>query len=107
MGNGGLVKPDAYINRPPRMGVQITSSIPRGMYHGQVKSYRGPLKEATVWRYYGDGQGRDSYMCKDSGGLIPSYESTSPDRIFFSQLRQSDTRSPTGSQIGVGNGANG
>jgi len=55
VGNGGLVKPDAFINRPPQMGVQISAFKPRGFYHGPIKSYRGPLKEATVWRYYGDG----------------------------------------------------
>jgi len=32
-------------------------------------------------------------MCKDSGGLIPSYESTSPDKIFFGTLRQQELRS--------------
>lgn len=40
-------------------------------------------------------------MCRDSGGLIPSYESTSPDKIFYSQLRQLEVRRSIGSSISV------
>jgi len=30
VGNGGLIKPDAYVYRAPQNGVVISSSIPRG-----------------------------------------------------------------------------
>ena len=50
-------------------------------------------------------------MVRDSGGLIPSYVSTSPDRIFFEGLRKSTSRDSTGgytNRLGMklGNGNN-
>jgi len=30
-------------------------------------------KDATSFRYYGDGTGRDSYMLRDYGGLVCDY----------------------------------
>ena len=35
-------------------------------------------------------------MVRDSGGLIPSYVSTSPDRIFFEGLRKSTSSNSPG-----------
>ena len=57
------------------------------LFHGQVKKFHGALKEATVWKYFGDGSGRDSYVVKDSGGLIPEYPSRSPQSVFYQGLR--------------------
>jgi len=57
------------------------------MFAGPMKPYFGAGKEATVLKYFGDGSGRDTYVTKESGGMIPSYESTSPDKIFYSSLR--------------------
>ena len=56
-----------------------------------MNAFFGKGKEATVLKYYGDGSGRDSYVTKECGGLIPSYESTSPDKIFYSSLRHTNT----------------
>lgn len=39
-------------------------------------------------RYFGDGSGRDSYVVKDSGGMIPGYRDMSPDKLFYGSLRQ-------------------
>ena len=94
IGNGGLCKPESYVYEAPRTGYNPRTRTGPTMYAGPMKPYRGAGKEATVFRYYGDGQGRDSYMCRDSGGLIPHYESTSPDKVFFSQLR-SDKKNTT------------
>lgn len=48
------------------------------------------MKEATVWKYFGDGSGRDSYVIKDCGGLIPSYSGRSPQANFYQGLRHYD-----------------
>lgn len=84
-------KPEAYVNTPPRTGYQPKEGTPSKMFAGPVKPFFGKGKEATVLKYYGDGSGRDSYVTKECGGLIPSYESTSPDKIFYSSLRHVNT----------------
>lgn len=62
VGNGGLVKPDAFDNSPPKVGYQGPAPTLGGLYHGKIKQFKGPLKEATVLKYFGDGSGRDSYV---------------------------------------------
>jgi len=46
-----------------------------------------PKKEATSFRYYGDGSGRDSYVVTNCGGLIPNYQDPDVSRRFQSSLR--------------------
>ena len=90
VGNAGLRKPESYVNTPPRTGYQPKERTTSTMYAGPHKAFFGAGKEATVLRYFGDGSGRDSYVIKESGGAIPSYTSTSPDKIFYSALRQTN-----------------
>ena len=88
VGNGGLIKPDAYNNTPPRVGYQDPPATQGGLYHGKTKQFVGPSKEATVLKYFGDGSGRDSYVIKDCGGLIPVYTGRSPQASFYTGLRK-------------------
>jgi hypothetical protein len=46
-------------------------------------------KEPTAIKYFGDGSGRDGYVIKESGGLIPSYHGTDPLKTFYGSLRNS------------------
>ena len=55
---------------------------------GELKQYSGVSKEATVWKYFGDGTGRDSYVIQDCGGLIPNYSGKSPNAAFYQNLRK-------------------
>ena len=49
---------------------------------------RGPLKDATSFTYRSDGSGRDSYVLKNSGGLVNEYGHTHRHDINFkAQLR--------------------
>ena len=86
-GNGGLLKPEAYDNVAPRTGYQPKVRSNSSLYAGEMKPYCGYGKEATVLKYYGDGTGRDSYVVKESGGMIPVYKSQSPENFFYSGLR--------------------
>ena len=61
------------------------------MIAGSIQPFHGRGKAATVLKYFGDGTGRDSYVIKECGGLIPSYNSTSPDKTFYSTLRHVNT----------------
>ena len=47
-------------------------------------------KPAPAFCYKSDGSGRDSYVIKNSGGLITDFRTNLPMAIFTSQLRQSD-----------------
>ena len=38
-------------------------------------------------KYYGDGSGRDHYIIRDNGGLIPNYKDNDYLRAFYSSLR--------------------
>lgn len=69
VGNAGLLRPDSHEKKAPRTGYQINQN--GNMYFGQIKKFSGPQKEATVFKYFGDGTGRDYYVTKDSGGMIP------------------------------------
>lgn len=69
MGNAGLMKPESIDRSAPRTGFQVSQSA--NMYFGQMKKFTGPQKVATVFKYFGDGSGRDTYVSKDSGGMIP------------------------------------
>jgi len=42
------------------------------------RSYESSGKQATVFKYFGDGSGRDSYVISDCGGMIPKYSSKGP-----------------------------
>ena len=37
-------------------------------------------------KYYGDGSGRDHYIIRDNGGLIPNYKDNDYLRAFYSSL---------------------
>ena len=50
-----------------------------------MRSY--PDKPAQAFTYRSDGSGRDSYVIKNSGGLINDFRSTKAQNIFASQLR--------------------
>ena len=39
-------------------------------------------------KYYGDGSGRDHYIIKDNGGLIPNYQDNDYLRLYYSSLRK-------------------
>lgn len=81
VGNAGLIKPDAYKNTPPLLGYQPLNRST--LYHGQTKQFHGALKEPTVWKYFGDGSGRDGYVVIDSGGLIPQYSGKAITAAFY------------------------
>lgn len=91
VGNAGLRKPEAYVNSAPRTGYQPKERTTSTMYAGPLKSFSGYGKDATVLRYFGDGSGRDSYVINESGGAIPYYASSSPDKVFYSTLRTVNT----------------
>ena len=55
------------------------------MSFDQNNAFYGPKKESTVWRYFGNGTGRDSYVINEC--LIRTYKSTPPDKILFKSLR--------------------
>ena len=43
------------------------------LYHINILTAVKFRKDATCFRYYGDGTGRDSYMLRDFGGLVCDY----------------------------------
>ena len=71
------------------------------MYTNQAHQFKRPSggKDATAFKYYGDGAGRDSYVVADSGGLIPKYVSKGVMKSFQNSLRQPDASNPNGSSI--------
>lgn len=91
IGNAGLRKPDSYVYEAPRTGYQPKLAVPSTLFAGEVKAYRGAGKEPTAVRYFGDGTGRDSYVVKESGGMIPHYKNISPQRLLEASLRQTQT----------------
>ena len=86
VGNGGVLKPECYVNSAPHVGYHPPRAA-NNMYMGPTKKFSGNGKEATVFRYWGDGSGRDNYVVKDCGGLIPPYASKSPQATFYGSLR--------------------
>jgi hypothetical protein len=74
VGNGGNLKPECFLNSAPHTGYHPPKMAAK-LFTGPAKKFKGAGKEATVFRYWGDGSGRDSYVTKDCGGLIPSYAS--------------------------------
>jgi hypothetical protein len=49
-------------------------------------------KDATAFRYYGDGTGRDSYMLQDYGGLVCNATASNKSiNIFYKSLRSGST----------------
>lgn len=60
------------------------------MYVNQpnMKYHAAAHKEATVFSYFGDGTGRDSYVVANSGGLIPRYIQNGPIANFKESLRK-------------------
>jgi len=93
MGNGGLVAPGAYTTNPPKIGYQkVKKSTTLFMNQPIQKAYVAASKETTVFKYFGDGSGRDSYIITDSGGLIPKYSNKGPQSNFYNSLRKPDLR---------------
>lgn len=86
VGNGGNLKPHSFSNKAPVVGYHPPKAA-NNMFMGPKKEFRGTGKEATVLKYFGDGSGRDYYVTKDSGGLIPPYASNSPQAHFYGSLR--------------------
>jgi hypothetical protein len=76
VGNGGNLKPESFLNSAPHTGYHPPKKNARKMFTGPLKKFKGSGKEATVFRYWGDGSGRDSYVIKECGGLIPSYNNS-------------------------------
>ena len=44
-------------------------------------------KPAVAFQYYADGSGRDSYVIRNSGGLVNEYRGSKPHAVFAAQLR--------------------
>lgn len=86
VGNAGLVKPESFKNVAPQLGYKPVPDRST-MFSGPVRKFHGALKEPTVWKYFGDGTGRDSYVVKDSGGLIPPYAGKAITACFYTGLR--------------------
>mgnify|MGYP000197487829 CR=1 FL=1 len=70
----------------------LTRENKKHMMHRQFK--RSPVnirpmpeKPAVAFRYQADGTGRDSYVIRNTTGLIRDYTSKKPDRILRQQLR--------------------
>ena len=72
-GNGGLrgyMAPEAGIVT----GYNARSQGSRLQINQNHQFQRGASKkETTVFKYFGDGTGRDNYVVIDCGGLIPKY----------------------------------
>ena len=39
-------------------------------------------------KYYGDGSGRDNYIIKDNGGLLPGFKDNDYLKTFYNSLRK-------------------
>ena len=67
-----------------------------GMYVREKPSVMGPapLKEATSFKYFSDGSGRDFYITYNSGGLEAPYVpgATRSDNNFIHSLRSGITK---------------
>ena len=48
-----------------------------------------PFKPTPPFKYISDGSGRDSYVIKNSGGLVSEFRGGRSDAIFLSTLRDS------------------
>ena len=104
MGNGGLVAPGAYTTNAPQIGYQRPKKSST-LYINQPiqQTFVTGSKEATAFKYFGDGSGRDSYVITDCGGLIPKYSNKGPQADFYNSLRQPDFGKPAtsaASQLG-------
>ena len=64
-------------------------SNPSKLFINQACQFKKPVgsKEATAFRYFGDGTGRDSYVVADSGGLVPKYVNKGVNNNFYNSLR--------------------
>lgn len=90
IGNGTNFKHGSYKDVAPTVGYHPPHA-PAAMYAGPIQKFSGGGKEATAFRYWGDGSGRDYYVTKDCGGLIPVCPSKSPNSAFYTNLRQYST----------------
>lgn len=99
-GNGGLVGDKNMPATSPFTGYQPTNNT-TALYINQNHQFqRGSAhKEATVFKYFGDGAGRDSYVVADSGGLIPKYVSKGVMGNFQQSLRKPDPSNRNSSSI--------
>ena len=57
LGNTGASDLDNYTDL--RISKQIRPKSGGSMFFGEIKNYVGKLKEATAFKYFGDGTGRD------------------------------------------------
>lgn len=48
-----------------------------------------PFKPTPPFKYISDGSGRDSYVIKNSGGLVNEFKGGAADKVFLSSLRDS------------------
>jgi hypothetical protein len=86
VGNGGLVRPDAFKNVAPSTGYNHR-------YVGSAFSIKPSApaiigkKNATAERYWGNGAGRETYILVNCGGGIEPYSSKSPQAGFYQSLR--------------------
>lgn len=83
LNNGGLTKED----KPNMMWPSIKM--------GNQNMRRVAEKPAVAFKYKSDGSGRDSYVIRNSGGLINDFHTSKADSLFASQLRTHQNVSPT------------
>ena len=84
----------------PWTGFQPTNNTTALFVNQNHQFKRGSAgKDATAFRYFGDGTGRDSYVVADSGGLIPKYASKGSIGTFTSGLRKPDMTNKAMSSI--------
>lgn len=93
-GNGGLVGDANMPKTSTWTGYQPTNNTTK-MFVNQNHQFRKPSgsKEATAFKYFGDGTGRDAYVVADSGGLIPKYVNKGGMKNFYNSLRQHEKAS--------------
>lgn len=72
--NGGLISGGGLARNGPSTGYQVSPGLDKFYINQSIHQTRySGGKDAPVFKYFGDGTGRDSYVTADSGGLIPKY----------------------------------
>ena len=88
-GNGGLINKGGQARNGPFSGYQMSPGLDKFYVNQPIHQYRYTgSKDATAFKYFGDGSGRDSYVTTDSGGLIPKYYGRGTQQDFLNGLRQ-------------------
>ena len=77
---------ERLLHKCSQISTVTDAQFPQG---NQSKRFKYVLnrKEATSIKYFGDGSGRDGYVIKECGGLIPNYKDNDVLRNFCSSLR--------------------